>query len=363
LSTNKATPITITGPGNWAIIKTINCKDTGCVSSGSVTLGASTEDIIVCQALAAPTGTNIEVIENDKCIFLPSGVNPNILPKFSSPASERRPALVFQAAAAGTLLAPPSVAKRSTLASTLTVNFLTDKNTPPVANNLVAIAPAPVVAGTAFAFTIPVDSFTDADVTAGADTLTFSLDEAPTWSVFNSATRVLSGTPAIVDVGKTLVVVRVTDGTGKAATREFFINISPPANLITSTTDAVLAAGKTWSSDYLFLTGYFDIVKVCVTPKAGSVTDLVCTGDFEGGVLGNEITGTTAFCTYCRQIKHGETLKRKRAETNTQGGFRVVAAAGADGATFSLSAQSILPKENIVNFNVLFANLGKFIDA
>ncbi len=68
--------------------------------------------------------------------------------------------------------------------------------------------------GAPFNFTVPSDTFEDAD---GANTLTYSASGLPSWLTFTAATRVFSGTPASpADAGISNITVTVSDGTDTA---------------------------------------------------------------------------------------------------------------------------------------------------
>lgn len=68
--------------------------------------------------------------------------------------------------------------------------------------------------GAAFEFTVPSNTFEDAD---GANTLTYSASGLPSWLTFTAATRVFSGTPTSpTDAGISNITVTVSDGTDTA---------------------------------------------------------------------------------------------------------------------------------------------------
>jgi VCBS repeat-containing protein len=80
----------------------------------------------------------------------------------------------------------------------------------------------------AYNFTIPADTFADAD---GGDSLTYSAtlgngNALPSWLIFDSATRTFSGTPANGDVGILDVAVIATDTAGASAVAGFALNIA-----------------------------------------------------------------------------------------------------------------------------------------
>ncbi|MGM3174397.1 putative Ig domain-containing protein [Dickeya lacustris] len=97
---------------------------------------------------------------------------------------------------------------------------------------------APVVSGTlaaqsvaqngAFSFTVPANTFTDAD---SGDVLTFSATQAdgsalPGWLTFNPATRTFSGTPGSSDVGNLSIRVTATDGSNASVSTTFALAVS-----------------------------------------------------------------------------------------------------------------------------------------
>ena len=85
-------------------------------------------------------------------------------------------------------------------------------------------------AGTAFSYTFPATTFTDAD---SGDMLTYTAVEdgetgLPTWLNFNAATRTFSGTPGASDVETLTVTVTASDGTD-SVTDTFDIVVSAAA--------------------------------------------------------------------------------------------------------------------------------------
>lgn len=84
-------------------------------------------------------------------------------------------------------------------------------NNPPVV--VKSIAAKTATSGIAFGFTMPIDTVTDPDV---GDTLNYTVtlangDPLPSWLTFDPTTRVLSGTPSLLDVGNINLAVRATD--------------------------------------------------------------------------------------------------------------------------------------------------------
>jgi hypothetical protein len=83
---------------------------------------------------------------------------------------------------------------------------------------------ATVTAGTAYTFT-PVGS--DAD----GNTLTYSIQNQPSWAQFSTTTGRLSGTPTSANVGTTArITISVTDGTASASLPSFTIQVVAAAN-------------------------------------------------------------------------------------------------------------------------------------
>ncbi len=83
------------------------------------------------------------------------------------------------------------------------------------------IADQSATQGVAFSYTVPRNTFADIDK---GDTLTYSAKLAdgsalPSWLKFDSATGMLSGTPANADVGALSIQVTATDSSGPAAPR------------------------------------------------------------------------------------------------------------------------------------------------
>ena len=77
------------------------------------------------------------------------------------------------------------------------------------------------LAGEAFFYAIPESIFVDPD----GDRLTWSVSGLPSWLTFNPATRLLSGTPAAHDAGRTTIRVRVA---GSSDTETFVLAVLKP---------------------------------------------------------------------------------------------------------------------------------------
>jgi len=118
--------------------------------------------------------------------------------------------------------------------------------TPP-ANRAPTITGTPatsVTAGNAYSFT-PVGS--DAD----GNTLTYSIQNQPSWANFSATTGRLSGTPTTANVGTSArITITVTDGTANASLPSFTIQVVAPANrapTISGTPSASITVGNTYS--------------------------------------------------------------------------------------------------------------------
>ena len=125
--------------------------------------------------------------------------------------------------------------------------------TPPLA----LTAPA-AQAGSAFAYSVPTQAFTDPDA---GDSLVYSAqlsdgNALPAWLFFNAATRAFSGTPGAANVGSLSVRVAASDG-GLSANAVFALVVSAAANLApvaangsaTTAEDTVLNAALPAASD------------------------------------------------------------------------------------------------------------------
>ena len=85
-------------------------------------------------------------------------------------------------------------------------------------------APAAVNASSLYSF---VPTAADAD----GDTLTFSIQNKPTWATFNTSTGRLSGTPAASHVGTySNIMISVSDGTASTALSAFAIAVTTVSN-------------------------------------------------------------------------------------------------------------------------------------
>lgn len=143
-----------------------------------------------------------------------------------------------------------------------------------------------VMAGQAYSFTPTV---TD----AGQGTLAFSVQNAPHWATFNSATGELSGTPTLADVGTfSNIGVNVSDGSNSASLAQFSIVVTETAPGTASLTWAA-PTENTDGSPLTDLSGY----RIYYGSRADSLTQTVSvdnagTTDY---VVGNLTPGTWYF--------------------------------------------------------------------
>ena len=113
--------------------------------------------------------------------------------------------------------------------ATLSITIAGTNDAPVVAS---AIATQAARENQAFAFTVPIGTFTDVD---NADVMTYSakaldaqgnLQALPGWLSFNAATRSFAGTPGSTAGGSFDFVVTATDASGASASSRFALNIS-----------------------------------------------------------------------------------------------------------------------------------------
>lgn len=103
----------------------------------------------------------------------------------------------------------------------------------PTTNSAPIISGNPAPAGTAGQSY----SFTPQASDPDGDTLTFSIENAPSWSSFNAQTGSLTGTPQAGDVGQySNIRISVTDGTLSASMSGFTIDITQVGTLSTTLT-------------------------------------------------------------------------------------------------------------------------------
>ena len=124
-----------------------------------------------------------------------------------------------------------------TAGQTMTVALLrtSTNNAPTVANT---IPNQSAMVGTVFNYTVPDDTFTDAD----SDTLTYAAtldggNELPSWLSFTAATRAFSGTPTAAQT----VSVQVTASDGNGGSVSDFFDIVVSADTTTSVSGALVS--------------------------------------------------------------------------------------------------------------------------
>jgi hypothetical protein len=114
---------------------------------------------------------------------------------------------------------------------------------------------APTIAGTpaTSAFVGQVYNFAPVGFDADGDTLTYTIQNAPSWATFTASTGQLTGTPTSANVGTTSnIMIRVSDGRDEAALASFNLQVlatPPPANrppTISGTPQTTVAAGSTY---------------------------------------------------------------------------------------------------------------------
>lgn len=105
--------------------------------------------------------------------------------------------------------------------------------TAPAANTAAATANrAPTITGAAASSTAIGASYVFAPVGADADgnTLSFSIDNRPSWATFSTVTGRLTGTPTAGDVGTYAnIVIRVSDGSSTVSLPAFAISVTQMA--------------------------------------------------------------------------------------------------------------------------------------
>ncbi|WP_373536294.1 DUF4347 domain-containing protein [Microcoleus sp.] len=122
-------------------------------------------------------------------------------------------------------------------------------NTPPVV--AVALNDTSATINTAFSFTVPTTTFTDAENDPLTYTATLEDGTAlPGWLTFDATTGVFSGTPAIANVGN--LKVKLTANDGKASTGNTFIltvsdQLNTPPVVASATIDKSTTSGAAFS--------------------------------------------------------------------------------------------------------------------
>jgi hypothetical protein len=129
------------------------------------------------------------------------------------------------------------------------ISVTSNSTTPPpnnVAPTLVGTPATTAIVGQPYSFT-PVGS------DANGDTLTYSINNRPSWMTFTAATGAVSGTPTSGNVGSTgAIIITVSDGQATASL-QFTITVSntpPPANrapTITGTPATTATVGRSYT--------------------------------------------------------------------------------------------------------------------
>jgi len=122
-------------------------------------------------------------------------------------------------------------------AFTISVSPQSSSGSPPTISGQ---PPAGVIAGTPY-------SFTPTAASSSGKPLTFSVQNAPSWTNFSSATGTLAGTPTTVQVGTYAnIVISVSDGTLSASLPAFSIKVVAPLT-ISGTPPTQVIAGQNYS--------------------------------------------------------------------------------------------------------------------
>lgn len=127
---------------------------------------------------------------------------------------------------------------------TVTVDVLSQPNTPPEATDETVTLDDVVVDTEDVSITLPETLFSDAE----GETLTWSVDGLPDGLSFDPATRTISGTPTTVQ--SATITITVTDGAGGTATRTVPLEIVPPNQPPEAGTDPYAPPTATAGVDY-----------------------------------------------------------------------------------------------------------------
>ena len=115
----------------------------------------------------------------------------------------------------------------ATVSDEFDITVSADTNSAPTVVN--AIPDQTAMAGTAFTYQVPANTFNDTDT---SDTLSYTATKAdganlPTWLGFTASTRTFMGTPAATDVETVAVKVTADDSNGGTVSDEFNIVVGP----------------------------------------------------------------------------------------------------------------------------------------
>jgi len=160
-----------------------------------------------------------------------------------------------------------------------------------VAPTISGTPPTSVTAGQAYSFTPTASG-------PSGTTLSFSVQNMPSWASFSIATGALTGTPSSSDVGNfTDIVISVSDGTKSAGLSPFNITVAsaappPPANG-TATLSWVAPTTNTNGTPLTDLAGF--IINYGTSPKGLTSTINVANASATGYTVQNLAAGTWYF--------------------------------------------------------------------
>jgi hypothetical protein len=129
------------------------------------------------------------------------------------------------------------------------IQVASNATVPPPANSAPTISGTPATTATV----MQVYTFTPVGGDADNDTLTYEVENLPTWATFSAATGQLRGTPISTNVGTTSnIIIRVSDGQATAQLPAFNLTVSAtaPTNrapTITGTPATTVTAGSAYS--------------------------------------------------------------------------------------------------------------------
>ena len=119
----------------------------------------------------------------------------------------------------------------------ITVKAATATTPPPTISGT---PPTAATVGTAYSFTPTASD--------GGATLSFSVQNLPSWATFSIATGAITGTPAAANVGvNSDIVISVSNGTAQAALPAFSITVSNPTTVSSSGGTYALPAARTYA--------------------------------------------------------------------------------------------------------------------
>lgn len=209
------------------------------VSDGALTASLPAFSIVVSSAPSKPpTSPTSPTISGSPTTAINAGVAYGFTPITTDPSGktltfsiQNKPSWATFNTSTGALSGTPSSAQTGTYSNILiSVSDGTASASLPAFSIVVSAPPAPptisgspaksVVAGSPYGFT-PVAS------DPAGKTLTFSIQNEPSWASFNSRTGALSGTPSSGDVGTDAnIVIKVSNGTLSASLPAFSITVS-----------------------------------------------------------------------------------------------------------------------------------------